>query len=501
MRLWVNLFFILASSASHVFAHDATTQDHFVNESVKIYKSIGCMSGTSADGVGIAYIETNGEGIVLRKSFMDFPYSKEETKIILSAKHKDRNSKEAKLAEQIVTINHAKAINELIEQHHLSAQDIDFIGFHGQTIWHRPEEHKTCQIGDAGLLAKLTGIPVIADFRTKDMLFWGQGAPLVPLYHKALAKGLKKPTVFLNLGGVANITYIGSDRDEDLIACDTGPASALIDDWMRKKTGQRYDKDGHAAAAGQVDEVILAELMRDEFFKRAPPKSLDRDAFSRALRLCYDKNLSLEDGAATLTAFTVKSVVSVLEHLPEAPKKWIVCGGGRHNKTIMAWLKKELKSEVVLMETLRMNGDATEAEAFAYLAARSFRNLPLSVPGTTGVLKECPGGLLYQPPESTDGPVEPRREIVLTPVEQKELAQLLRSKGILVDGNGAIENPKKIGAMTLTAVSGSFRGLSVAGSTTGFGLFARCKEKIRGGEISVGGLQSKSTAGNACSYI
>jgi anhydro-N-acetylmuramic acid kinase len=268
------------------------------------------------------------------------------------------------------------------------AKDADLIGFHGQTISHAPERGHTCQIGDGALLARLTGIKVVSDFRTADVKAGGQGAPLVPVYHQAIAADLSKPLVFLNIGGVSNVTYVDED---DLIAFDTGPGNALLDDWMLAKTGRKFDSGGAAALKGKLNGAVLSALLSHAFFSLPPPKSLDRDAFASGAWA----GLSTEDGAATLSTFTVRAIGKARDFFPRKPLRWIVCGGGRHNAFFMGELRKALGVPVEPIEKLGLDGDATEAEAFAYLAARVVRGLPLSFPGTTGVKEPMQGGVIH----------------------------------------------------------------------------------------------------------
>lgn len=351
------------------------------------------MSGTSLDGIDAALIETDGEAHIERLGFLTVPYEdKLRARIRACLNLPQERLAEAQDAERDLTFAHAQAVNALLQQLGRKPQDIDLIGFHGQTIAHEPEKKRTCQLGDGALLARLTGIRVVNDFRTADVLAGGQGAPLVPVYHRALAAGRDLPVAFLNIGGIANVTYAG----DDVIAFDTGPGNALIDDWMLQKTGQKCDTGGATAAKGKAHEDIVAQLMAHGYFRKAPPKSLDRNAFSAAP--CA--KLSAEDGAATLTAFTVAGVAHALKWLPEKPKEWIVSGGGRLNAAIMKGLQAALGAKVAPVEELGLNGDAIEAEAFAYMAVRSLCGLPISFPKTTGVPQPMAGGKLNLIPDA-----------------------------------------------------------------------------------------------------
>ncbi len=345
------------------------------------------MSGTSLDGIDAALIATDGEGDITRHAFLTVPYD-DALRIRIRAVLNITPDKisTARDVERDLTVAQAEVVKALLKKSGLQAKDIDLIGFHGQTVAHAPDKRWTCQLGDGALLAKLTGIPVVNDFRTADVQAGGQGAPLVPVYHQALATGREKPLAFLNIGGVANITYVG----ETVIAFDTGPGNALIDDWMLKHTGQKHDNNGETAAKGTVDAAVLQQLMSHPFFSGLPPKSLDRNAFVSGAW----KDLSLEDGAATLAAFTVAGVVKSLDFLPAKPKQWIVAGGGRLNKTIMKMLQEKLGVPVFSINDTGLDGDAIEAEAFAYMAVRSYRGLPISFPKTTGVPHPMVGGKL-----------------------------------------------------------------------------------------------------------
>lgn len=351
---------------------------------MKEYRAIGLMSGTSLDGVDVALVVTDGEGHVAQEGYAFILYPaeiREKTRALF-------NREPDAAIERELTLLNAEAVKKILSDKNLKPADIDVVGYHGQTISHNPERGHTCQMGDGALLARLTGIDVVNDLRSADVRAGGQGAPLVPVYHQALAAKLDKPVAFLNIGGVANVSYVG----DELVAFDTGPGNALLDDWMRGKTGKTFDEGGAAAGAGRVDEDILSRLLSHPYFTRRPPKSLDRNAFvSEAWR-----GLSLEDGAATLAAFTVRGVAQALEHLPQKPLRWIVCGGGRMNGFFMTALEKALGAPVVSIDTLGLNGDATEAEAFAYLAVRSLRGLPLSFPLTTGVKQPMRGGTLHR---------------------------------------------------------------------------------------------------------
>ncbi|WP_454017967.1 anhydro-N-acetylmuramic acid kinase [Azospirillum sp. Marseille-Q6669] len=348
---------------------------------------VGLMSGTSMDGIDAALVRTDGERRVEPLAFVTIPYEdgfRAELRSCLGGKGP------VEAVERALTDAHADAVRRLLAEAGTEAAAVDLIGFHGQTIFHDPAQRRTWQIGDGARLARATGIAVVNDFRTADVAAGGQGAPLVPLFHRALADALPRPLAVLNIGGVANVTWIGAGEDA-VIACDTGPGNALVDDWVLSGQGARYDSGGALAARGNVDEGALAALLAHPYFDLPAPKSLDRDAFDPA----PVRGLSLEDGAATLTAFTAASVARIVPHLPEAPVRWLVCGGGRHNATLMGMLADRLGVPVDPVEAVRWNGDALEAEAFAYLAVRSRKGLPLSLPATTGVPRPMTGGRFH----------------------------------------------------------------------------------------------------------
>ncbi len=360
-------------------------------------KVIGLMSGTSLDGIDAAIVETDGVDVAVPGAALGIAYD-DETRAMLRAALADAQTVAAgapvpyaiRDAEQRLTEAHGDAVKALLRKAGLSAADIALIGFHGQTILHRPAQRWTWQIGDGALLARITGIDVVNDFRSSDVKAGGQGAPLVPLYHAALlrkARGIAPPVVMVNIGGVANVTYVDG---ETILAFDTGPGNAPIDDWAHRHTGKPVDESGTLARAGRVDDAILTRMLDHDFFNRAPPKSLDRMDFGTS---AVD-GLSATDGAATLTAFTAAAIARAREHFPEPATNWIVCGGGRHNRTLMDELRARVNAPVLSAEDAGWNGDFIEAEAFAYLAARSVRGLPLSLPSTTGVAMPVSGGRL-----------------------------------------------------------------------------------------------------------
>ena len=343
---------------------------------------IGLMSGTSMDGVDAALLETDGEEAVRPRAFISLPYDDREKDTIRSALG-GRNPEAVRAAETVVTEAHIRAIRRLLAK--AGAPQVRAAGFHGHTLDHRPEDGFTLQVGDAGRLARETGIPVVGDFRSADVAAGGQGAPLAPVYHRARLAAEAGPVAVLNIGGVANVTWIG--RDGGMVAFDTGPGNALLDDWCRRRTGAPMDKDGRLAARGRIHKGIVERLLDHPYFSAPPPKSLDRLSFSAALL----EGLPTADGAATLAAFTTEAVARA--PLPEPPRRWIVSGGGRRNPVLMAALPGPAEPA----EALGWNGDALEAEAFAYLAARRLKNLPAGFPGTTGCPAPMAAGRLFPP--------------------------------------------------------------------------------------------------------
>jgi 1,6-anhydro-N-acetylmuramate kinase len=469
---------------------------------------IGLMSGTSADGVDAAILRTDGRAVVEAGASLFMPYDDGLRADILALMRGVGD--EADVARRLTDV-HILAVRELLKQTKIKA---DLVGFHGQTIRHAPAEGITVQIGDAARMARELGIPVVADFRSADVKAGGQGAPLVPLYHAALAHALPKPLMVVNIGGVSNVTWIGEGEAGDasplageatrlspttsptamlvvadnlrsdvvgvsrsgegasseadtlhappsnlppqggeaspvaplsqhfdnavaaaLIAFDSGPGNALLDDWVFKHTGQRYDKDGAIAARGVADDAVVREFLAHPFFLADAPKSLDRNQFDGVLEkllgvipshdgdnrdtdnrdtidivspargslheghnnYCVPRAVSLEDGAATLTAMTATSIALSFGAVPAAPKQVLICGGGRKNAHLMGLLKACVNAPVDAVEAVGWDGDMLEAQAFAYLAARSVQGLPLSLPTTTGVREAVSGGVLHQP--------------------------------------------------------------------------------------------------------
>lgn len=368
--------------------------------------AVGLMSGTSMDGVDAALIETDGERVVRPLESHSRPYDE-------AMRAKLRRAMELALAmpapgpnEEIdrialdLTVAHDEAVEALLAKAGVVPEEVDVVGFHGQTVAHRPDRRWTWQIGDGALLAKLAGATVVDDFRSADVAAGGQGAPLVPVYHRALVEplrelpglGCRQAVAVLNLGGVGNLTWFGT-RDDDMLAFDTGPGNALIDDWVRAEAGLGYDAGGVLAARGRVHEERLSAMCDLPWFDAPPPKSLDRNDFSiEAVR-----GLTIEDGAATLAAFTAETVRIGLRHTPEPTARLLVTGGGRHNLSLMEMLRQRLNMPVEPVEAVGWDGDMLEAQAFAYLAVRVLDGKPTSFPTTTGVPEPMVGGRISQP--------------------------------------------------------------------------------------------------------
>ena len=365
--------------------------------------SIGLMSGTSMDGIDVAMIKSDGEKSVERGPSMEIEYDGETRRAIeqglvdaLSISD-DRDARPGDLTalELLITGLHADAVASFLIAHGILATDIDVIGFHGQTVLHRPDKKLTVQLGDGALLAIKANIPVVFDMRAADMMAGGQGAPLVPVYHRALASLLpvefahEWPVAFVNIGGISNITFI--PRRGELVAFDTGPGNALIDQWVQNVAGIPFDQGGEIASEGSIDQIMINRYLSAQYFSKKLPKSLDRNDFQPPL----PGEIELADGARTLARLTAEAIFAASDHLPEKPNLWIICGGGSKNDVIMSDLGEltaQSESRIISAEQAGFNGGAMEAEAFAYLAIRSFKNLPITFPGTTGCKSPTLGG-------------------------------------------------------------------------------------------------------------
>jgi anhydro-N-acetylmuramic acid kinase len=368
--------------------------------------AIGTMSGTSMDGVDVALLTTDGAADVQAPNgaFLALDYGHDERDLLFRAVAKALEIDSLAVladplirdAETLVTARHAQALAKLMDR---IDQPVDVIGFHGQTILHRPNKDNpsrafTLQLGDAQSLANLLGVPVVYDFRGADVAAGGEGAPLAPLYHQALlASRADLPSVILNLGGIANITLVRNAKPADLLACDVGPANVFMDDVMMERTGQPYDKDGELAARGSVSERHVARFFDHPFFALTGPKSLDRYSFP----VPDISDLNTEDAMATLAAMTVGSVRRAINALPVVPESLFVAGGGVDNATVMKGLTDTLPCSVASLDSLGGSAAMMEAEAFAYLAVRHLKGLPISYPSTTGVPAPTLGGRLATP--------------------------------------------------------------------------------------------------------
>ncbi|OLP43799.1 anhydro-N-acetylmuramic acid kinase [Rhizobium oryziradicis] len=358
------------------------------------------MSGTSMDGIDVAMLTTDGLGNVERGPFLSVPYDDtfraqlrqglEDAKSIT-----ERRQRPASLLslEHALTLRHAEAVKAFLTANAIRPRDIDVVGFHGQTVLHRPDQALTIQIGDGALLARETGIYVVYDMRANDMVHGGQGAPLVPVYHAAIASSIGTsalPVCFVNIGGISNLTFIGADGD--IAAFDSGPGNTLIDQWVEAQTGKAYDAGGEIALSGKVVPALADRYLKHPFFTSNTRRSLDRNDFAPP----NVGDASLENGARTLAYVAAASIFASARHLPQRPKTYVICGGGRLNAAIMADLAAMAACEsavVINADDLALDGDAMEAEAWAYLAVRSLKCLPLTFPGTTGVKAAVSGGV------------------------------------------------------------------------------------------------------------
>jgi len=355
------------------------------SSSTKPRTALGLMSGTSLDGIDVAALTTDGRDHVAAGPSLTIPYPaafRDRLRGVLGGKGP------IAAVEAELTRRHAEAVAEF--RRRFPEVRAELIGFHGHTILHEPAARRTWQIGDGALLARLTGTDVVADFRGADVAAGGEGAPLAPLYQAALAARLDKALAVLNLGGVGNVTWIGAGGD--ILAFDTGPANAPIDDWARRHIGDPCDRDGALARAGSVSAAHVARFLAAPYFARRPPKSLDRDEF----RAFTPDDLSPGDGAATLTEMSAAAVAAARRHFPAPAREWLVTGGGRRNPALMAALTRLLGAPVRPVEAVGWDGDALEAQAFAYLAVRSLAGLPLSLPSTTGAPRPICGGRLFR---------------------------------------------------------------------------------------------------------
>ncbi len=359
---------------------------------MRLETAIGVISGTSMDGIDVAAIRSDGRAAVEAGPGATYPYPE-----ALAARLREVVMDPVLAAspllelERDVTDAHVEAIEAFMRAFAIRRESIAIAGLHGQTVLHAPQQRYTRQLCNGAHAARRLGFDIVTDFRAADVAAGGEGAPFAPLYHAAICTGLDKPLMVLNWGGVGNVTWIGAQGE--IIAFDTGPANALLDDFMLRRRGQSRDEGGGLAASGQIDRAILAQFMRDDYFGRRAPKSLDRNHF-HGLSNAVD-SLSDADGAATLAAFTIEATATALRCVPAPPSRWIVCGGGRRNLTLMQSLQARLSVTVEPIEAIGYDGDCVEAQCFGYLALRSQLGLPLSLPTTTGVPAPQRGGVFW----------------------------------------------------------------------------------------------------------
>lgn len=360
----------------------------------RLYRVIGVMSGTSMDGIDLALIETDGASHIKPLVYGQDRYPDDVKSALFDLVHSISLSSLSlpKDLQDQVTDEHCRAVSMFMASNNLSNDTVDLVGFHGQTVFHAPDQGVTIQIFDGRRAANNLSLPVASDFRSADVKSGGQGAPLAPLYHQARFGHHQHPFAILNLGGVGNVTFCAS---HEICAFDTGPGSALIDDFMRARLGRDYDHDGALARRGRVDDDLITKALSHPYFNKPPPKSLDRNMFHDILN--HIASLSEADGAATLTRFTSRSVARARDHFTASVSRWYVCGGGRRNRFLMEALAEDLDASVHPVEALGWNGDMLEAECFAWLAVRTLKSLPLSLPSTTGVHAPLTGGRIDYP--------------------------------------------------------------------------------------------------------
>lgn len=357
--------------------------------------TIGMMSGTSMDGIAVAAIKTDGEEIFEKKDGLTVPYSQEFRDKLRNILGQSTLTPQIRSIEKELTELHAQAFFHYLEDASIPPHEVGLIGFHGHTIFHQPPSRfsnpRTWQIGDGQLLSQLTQTDVVFNMRENDVKHGGEGAPLVPLYHRALAHDLKKPAALINIGGISNVTWIG--HKNQLLAFDMGPGNALLDDWVKTHYNMPYDKDGLIAARGTINKEVIKTFITHPYFQQKPPKSLDRLDFG----LEDVRHLPSEDALATLTEMTAVAIKEGTRFFSEMPYTYIITGGGRLNKTLMQRLALHLApAQVQTTEEIGWDGDYIESEAFAFLAVRATKGLPLSEPTTTGVKKAVSGGVWIQ---------------------------------------------------------------------------------------------------------
>jgi anhydro-N-acetylmuramic acid kinase len=363
--------------------------------------AIGVISGTSMDGIDVALLRTDGAARVEPGPGATFPYPIEVTRALREViAEPERALMPLAELEREVTDAHVDAVEAFLQRFAIPRADVELVGMHGQTILHRPRERFTRQLCDGAWAAARLGLDVVNDFRSADVAAGGEGAPLVPLYHAAITADLPRPLMVLNWGGVGNVTYLGPAGE--IIAFDTGPANALIDDFVSRRRGVSHDEGGALAASGVARRDLVERFLTDPYFERPAPKSLDRNHFHAAARAV--EALDDADGAATLAAFTIEATAAALRHVGEAPRLWLVCGGGRKNAVLMRELTLRLSALVEPIETIGHDGDVVEAQCFGYLGVRSRNGWPLSLPTTTGVPAALAGGVYWPAPKNREAP-------------------------------------------------------------------------------------------------
>jgi anhydro-N-acetylmuramic acid kinase len=365
-------------------------------EAIKILRALGLKSTNSLEGVAVSLVETDGVDVYKVSHNEVYPYedslSDKLRKILGKIGETDEEKAKIREVELELTEFHVQLVKEFQDYHKI---DLDVIGFHGHTTYHNPAEQITMQIGDAGILATETKTKVVSRFAKADIFAGGQGAPLYPIYHQALCAKMEKPLAIVNIGGISSITFLGSNGE--MIAFDAGPGNAVINDWTFKKADQHMDYNGKYAITGTVNEKIVNSLMRHKYFAKYPPKALDRNTFKEKMENL--EGLSLEDGAATVTAFVSESIAySISFYLPEQPREVILCGGGANNPTLKRFIRRRLnETEVTSGKEYGWDVSTIEAQAIAYLAVRRLYNMPSTFPSTTGALQPIVCGNLYEP--------------------------------------------------------------------------------------------------------
>ena len=367
----------------------------------KNYIALGLMSGTSADGIDVAVLTTDGKTKINLGPSGYYPFSNSFRSKIKSIFKKKVNIEKIKKQKRIVDIENEftylnfVAINKFLKKNKINKKEIDVVGFHGQTISHNPMNGYSWQIGNSQKLVNLLNVKVVSNFRDNDIKNGGQGAPLTPIFHYYLTKKIKKKICFINLGGISNVTYFNhrsKNSLNDILAFDAGPCCSLMDDWVSKNSNKKFDDLGILARSGNVKKEIIQNFLKKPYFSKLPPKSLDRSFFSLSLL----KKLKIRDGSATINYLVADTLLKAFGYFPNYPDLCILSGGGRHNKFLVELINKKIKkSKILLAENYNWNGDSIEAHAFAYLSVRKLLNLPITYPKITGVKKPLSGGQVF----------------------------------------------------------------------------------------------------------